>query len=1068
MIAKVIELCGKNRVFVTLGLLAVIGWGIWAVKTVPLDAIPDLSDTQVVVFAQWDRSPDILEDQVAYPISRALLGAPHVKSIRAQSDFGFSYVYVIFDEGTDVYWARSRVLEYLSKIQGSLPEGAKVQIGPDATGVGWVYQYALVDKTGQHSLEDLKAYQDWNLKFVLQSLPGVAEVSTVGGETKEYQVEVNPAALAAYDIPFSDVAKAVRESNQEVGGRLLELNGTEYMVRGLGYVHSLQDLQETAVGRDKQGVPILLRDVGNVQLGPALRRNVTDLNGQGEVVGGIVTMRYGENAMNVIQRVKQKMEELKPSLPKGVEMVPVYDRSELIQDSVNTLMEELAKLAIAVSIVCLIFLWHLPSAFVILVTLPVAILISFICMRYIGVTSNIMSLGGIAIAIGAMVDASIIMVENACKRLEEWERGDKKESPSTGSGESRSEVILRACTEVGPSLFMTLLVITAGFLPVFALQGQEGRLFKPLAFTKTFAMFFAAFLAITVTPMLITLLLKGSIRPESENPVNRFLKRTYAPVARWVLDHHFTVIFTALGIMFLTFLPVAKLGSEFMPPLWEETLLYMPITLPGVSIAEAGRLLQMQDRILKAFPEVERVFGKVGRAETSLDPAPLSMVETTIVFKPESQWPKGMTHEKLIQQMDQALQVPGFTNDWIGPIKNRIDMLSTGIRTPIGIKVLGDNFDSIEKASEDIEKAVHDIQGTRSAFAERVTGGYFVDIRAKRDELARYGMSVGDLNEFIQSAVGGDMVTETVEGRARFPITVRLSRDFRDTPDKIRRVPLVTPTGQHIQLGQVADVALATGPGMIRDENGLLAGYVYVDLSNRDPGGWVADAKKAVEKKVNLPPGVSLVWSGQYEYMEQAAKRLRVMIPLTLLLVFLLLYFNTKSFTETVMVLMAVPFSLVGAFWLLWILGYNLSVAVAVGLIALAGLDAETGVVMLLYLNIAYKEFEAKGKLNSLKDLEEAALHGAVQRVRPKMMTVGAAWMGLVPILFSNGVGSDVMKRIAAPMVGGVFTSFALELLVYPVLFVIWKWHTEVRSKVEKKELTGFGKWFWACVKKVG
>jgi len=1060
MIAKVIELCGRNRVFVTLGLLFVIGWGIWAVKTVPLDAIPDLSDTQVVVFAQWDRSPDILEDQVAYPISRALLGAPHVKAIRAQSDFGFSYVYVIFDEGTDVYWARSRVLEYLSKIQGSLPEGAKVQVGPDATGVGWVYQYALVDKTGQHSLQELKTYQDWNLKFVLQSLPGVAEVSTVGGETKEYQVEVNPAALAAYDLPFAEVVKAVRESNQEVGGRLLELNGTEYMVRGLGYVHSLQDLQDVTVGRDKQGVPILLRDVGQVQLGPALRRNVTDLNGQGEVVGGIVTMRYGENAMNVIKSVKQKMEEMKPTLPKGVEIVPVYDRSELIQDSVNTLMEELAKLAIAVSIVCLIFLWHLPSAFVILVTLPVAILISFICMRYIGVTSNIMSLGGIAIAIGAMVDASIIMVENACKRLEEWERGDQKES--------RTEVIIRACTEVGPSLFMTLLVITAGFLPVFALQGQEGRLFKPLAFTKTFAMFFAAFLAVTVTPMLMTLLLKGHIRPETENPVNRFLQKTYAPIARWVLDHHLVVILSALGIMLLTFLPVARLGSEFMPPLWEETLLYMPITLPGVSIGEAGRLLEMQDRIIKAFPEVESVFGKVGRAETSLDPAPLSMVETTIVFKPESQWPKGMTHEKLIQQMDQALQVPGFTNDWIGPIKNRIDMLSTGIRTPIGIKVLGDNFDTIEKASEDIEKAVHDIQGTRSAFAERVTGGYFVDIQAKRDQLARYGMSVGDLNEFIQSAVGGDMVTETVEGRARFPITVRLSRDFRDTPDKIRRIPLVTPTGQHIQLGQVAEVALATGPGMIRDENGLLAGYVYVDLSGRDPGSWVADAKKVVAQKVSLPPGVSLVWSGQYEYMEQAAKRLKIMIPLTLLLVFLLIYLNTKSFTETVIVLLAVPFSLVGAFWLLWILGYNLSVAVAVGMIALAGLDAETGVVMLLYLNIAYREFEAKGGVNSLKDLEEAALRGAVQRVRPKMMTVGAAWMGLVPILFSNGVGSDVMKRIAAPMVGGVFTSFALELLVYPVLFVIWKWHTEVRPKVDKRELTGLGKWFWACVKKVG
>jgi Cu(I)/Ag(I) efflux system membrane protein CusA/SilA len=681
-------------------------------------------------------------------------------------------------------------------------------------------------------------------------------------------------------------------------------------------------------------------------------------------------------------------------------------------------------------------------------------------MRYIGVTSNIMSLGGIAIAIGAMVDASIIMVENACKRLEEWEK--------EGGQQSRTEVILHACIEVGPSLFMTLLVITAGFLPVFALQGQEGRLFKPLAFTKTFAMFFAAFLAVTVTPMLMTFFLRGKIRPESQNPVNRVLQRAYAPVARWALNHRLGVVLVATAIMVLTLLPVTRLGSEFMPPLWEETLLYMPITLPGVSVAEAGRLLEMQDRIIKAFPEVQSVFGKVGRAETSLDPAPLSMVETTIVFKPESQWPKGMTHEKLIQQMDLALQVPGFTNDWIGPIKNRIDMLSTGIRTPIGIKVLGDNFDTIEKASEDIEKAVHDIPGTRSAFAERVTGGYFVDIRAKRDELARYGMSVGDLNEFIQSAVGGDMVTETVEGRARFPITVRLSRDFRDTPDKIRRVALVTPTGQHIQLGQVADVSESVGPGMIRDENGLLAGYVYVDLASRDPGSWVDEAKKVVAQKVALPPGVSLVWSGQYEYMEQAAKRLKVMIPLTMLLVFLLIYFNTKSFTETLIVLLAVPFSLVGAFWLLWMLGYNLSVAVAVGMIALAGLDAETGVVMLLYLNIAYKEFQAKGKMTSFKDLEEATLQGAVQRVRPKMMTVGAAWMGLVPILFSNGVGSDVMKRIAAPMVGGVFTSFALELLVYPVFFVVWKWNTEVRALVEKKEPQGWRGLFWRLVKAVG
>lgn len=1060
MISKIIEWCGKNRFLVTLVLSLVIGWGVWAVKTVPLDAIPDLSDVQVVVSAKWDRPPDVLEDQVAYPISRALLGAPHVKYIRAQSDFGYSNVYVVFDEGTDVYWARSRVLEYLSKIQGSLPEGVKVELGPDATGVGWVYQYALVDKTGRHSLEELKAYQDWNLKFVLQSLPGVAEVSTVGGETKEYQVEVNPAALAAYDLPFGNVVKAIRASNQEVGGGLLELNGTEYMVRGLGYVHSLQDLRDVVVGRDKQGTPVLLRDVGQVQLGPALRRNVTDLNGQGEVVGGIVTMRYGENAMNVIARVKQKLAELKPSLPKGVEIVPVYDRSRLIQDSVDTLMEELAKLAIAVSVVCLVFLWNLPSVFVILVTLPAAILMSFICMRYIGVTSNIMSLGGIAIAIGAMVDASIIMVENACKRLEEWERSGRKGS--------RADVILHAAMEVGPSLFMTLLVITAGFLPVFALQGQEGRLFKPLAYTKTFSMFFAAFLAITVTPMLMTLFLRGKIRSESENPVNRMIHRVYTPIARWGMRERKYILLAALAAMALTFLPVTRLGSEFMPPLWEETLLYMPITLPGISVQEAGRVLEMQDRVLKAFPEVQSVFGKAGRAETPLDPAPLSMVETTIVFKPESQWPRGMTHEKLIQQMDQALQVPGYTNDWIGPIKNRIDMLSTGIRTPIGIKVLGDNFKDIEKASVDIEKAVRDIPGTRSAFAERVTSGYYVDIRVKREALALYGMSVGDLDDFIQSAIGGDRVSETVEGRARFPITVRLSRDYRDTPDKIRRIPLITPTGQHIQFGQVADVSLSTGPGMIRDEDGFLAGYVYVDLTGRDPGSWVAEAKKVVAQKVQLPAGINLVWSGQYEYMEQAAKRLRVMIPLTLLLVSLLIYFNTKSFAKTFLVLLAVPFSLVGAFWILWLLGYNLSVAVAVGMIALAGLDAEIGVVMVLYLDIAYRRAFDEGRLRNRQDLEETILKGAITRLRPMLMTVGAAWMGLIPILFSNGVGSDVMKRVAAPMVGGLLTAFITTLLVFPILFSTWKWHTEIRPRIEEKDLNGFRGWFWRWVKKIG
>ncbi len=1052
MISKIIEWCGKNKFMVSLGMVVLILWGIWALKNIPLDAIPDISDTQVVIYAKWMKSPDILEDQVAYPIVRALLGAPKVKAIRAFSDFGFSYIYVIFEDGTDVYWARSRVLEYLSKVQGSLPPEVSVEMGPDATGVGWVYQYALVDKTGQHTLADLKSYQDWNLRYQLQSLPGVAEVSTVGGMTKEYQVEVNPNALVAYNLTFAQVMDAIRNSNRQVGGRLLDINGTEYMIRGLGYLKGIGDIEKVAVGRDKQGTAILVRDIGKVQLGPDVRRGVAELDGQGEAVGGIVTARYGENALKVIERVKQKIEEIKPSLPPGVEIVPVYDRSELIHESIKTLTHELVKLAIAVSLVCLIFLWNLPSALVIILTLPVAILMSFISMKYFGVSSNIMSLGGIAIAIGAMVDASIIMVENACKRLEEWEK--------KGGKEERVQVILNAAKEVGPSLFFTLLVITVGFLPVFALQGQDGKLFSPLAYTKTFSMFFAAFLAVTLTPVLMVLFLRGKIVSEDKHPLNRFLAKLYEGPARWVLKNKGKVILLSIVLMGVTFFPLSRLGSEYMPPLWEGSLLYMPITLPGISVTEAARVLQTQDRILKSFPEVERVFGKAGRAETPLDPAPFSMVETTIWLKPKSEWRKGMTQEKLLHDMNAALQFTGYTNTITMPIINRINMLTSGVRTPIGIKVVGGDLATIERVGIEVEDILRGVKGTSSVFAERVTGGYYIDIEPRRDQIARFGLKLEDVNEIIEMAIGGDVVTTTVEGRARYPVNVRYAKDYRDSVDKLKRILVTTPSGSKVQLAQLADVKVTLGPGMIRDENGLLAAYIYVDTEGIDLGSYVQAAKKMIAQKIQLPAGTNLVWSGQYENLERAADRLRIMIPLTLLLVFLLIHLNTKSFTETVMILLAVPFSLIGAIWLLWILGYNTSVPVWVGIIALAGLDAETGVVMLLYLNLSYKKSKEAGKMKNLANLEESVIDGAVKRLRPKLMTVSAAWFGLVPILFSAGVGADVMKRIAAPMVGGVFTSFVLELLVYPALFVFWKWNTEVRMEKHKG--------FWRWVKKIG
>jgi Cu(I)/Ag(I) efflux system membrane protein CusA/SilA len=1032
MIAKIIDWCGNNRLIVLIAVAFAVIWGIWSINQVPLDAIPDISDTQVIIFAKWMRSPDVIEDQVSYPIVSSLLGAPKVKAIRAFSDYGFSYIYVIFEDGTDVYWARSRVLEYLSKVSANLPEGVKVELGPDATGVGWVYQYALVDKTGKHSLDELRSYQDWHLRYVLQSIPGVAEVSAIGGFQKQYQIEVNPNALLAYNISLKDVMEAVHGSNNQAGGRLIELSGAEYMVRGRGYIKNISDIENIAVGFNKgSGTPILIKNVANVHLGPEMRRGVADLNGEGETVGGIVTMRYGENALRVIDRVKEKLKEIEPNLPKGVKIETVYDRSELINESIGTLRDELIKLSIAVSIVCLIFLFHLPSALVVILTLPVAIIVSFIAMHYLGVTSNIMSLGGIAIAIGAMVDASIIMVENAHKKLEEWEEGGR-----TGS---RSRAIIEAAKEVGPSLFFALLVITFGFLPIFALEAQEGRLFKPLAYTKTFAMLFSSLLAITLTPVLMTLFIKGQIPHEDKNPVSNFLRNIYDPIARWALDHKKIVIVSALAAMLLTVPIYFRIGSEFMPPLFEGSLLYMPTTFPGISVTEASKLLQVQDKLLKSFPEVERVFGKAGRADTSLDPAPYSMFETTILLKPQNKWRPGMNKETLVKELDSKMQFPGISNSWTMPIKNRIDMLSTGIRTPIGIKILGKDLTTIEALGLKIEQLLKSVKGTRSIYAERVTGGYYIDIDPRREEIARYGLKIEDVNMVIETAIGGEPVTVTIENRERYTVNIRYPRDFRDDIEALKRVLIPAPSGAQIPLAQLADIKYSIGPSMIRDENGLLAGYVYVDMADRDTGSYVREAKQILKETLDLPPGYELIWSGQYEYMQRAMEKLKIMVPLTVAIIFMLIYFNTGSLIATTIVFLAVPFSLVGAFLLLYLLGYNMSVAVWVGIIALAGLDAETGVIMLLYLNLAYEKWKKEDKLKTQNDLKEAILFGAVKRVRPKIMTVAVILAGLLPLMWSNGAGSDLMKRIAAPMVGGITTSLILELLVYPVVFAIWK-----------------------------
>jgi Cu(I)/Ag(I) efflux system membrane protein CusA/SilA len=1092
MIDRVIEYCARNRFTVFLFVAAAVMAGLWSMQNLPLDAIPDLSDTQVIVYSRWDRSPDIIEDQVTYPIVTALLGAPKVQAVRGFSDFGYSYVYIIFQEGTDVYWARSRTLEYLSKILPRLPEGVQTELGPDATGVGWVFQYVLEDPTGKHDLAQLRSFQDWYLRYYLQAIPGVAEVAPIGGFVRQYQINVDPNALLAYKLPMERVVDAIRQGNNDVGGRLVELNGREYMVRGRGYARSLDDLQQIVVGTDERsGTPVLVKDIGRVELGPDIRRGVADLDGTGDAVGGIVVMRYNENALRVIERVKEKLKEIEPGLPPGVKVVTTYDRSELINRAIDTLKQTLTEELIIVSLVILVFLWHIPSAIIPIFTIPITVIIAFAPMYAIGITANIMSLGGIAVAVGAMVDAAIVVVEQTHKKLEQWQ--------AEGRPGDYRDVVINAVKEVGGPSFFSLLVIAVSFMPVFALEAQEGRLFKPLAFTKNFSMIIAAVLAITLDPAMRLLftrmrdftfrprwlarvantVLVGKIHSEETHPISRPLMRLYQPVVELALRHRWAVVCGAVVIVALTVPAYQRLGSEFMPPLNEGALLYMPTTLPGISVTEAGRMLQVQDRVLKRFPEVERVFGKIGRAETSTDPAPFSMVETTVLLKPEDEWREAprwysswapdwlkgilrhlwrdrITWEELVygpQGLNQALQFPGWTNAWTMPIKNRIDMLSTGVRTPVGIKILGADLKMIQQLGEQIEQVVKAVPGTTSVFAERTAGGYFLDFNLRRPELARYGLSVANVQDVITSAVGGENVTTTIDGPERYAVNVRYQRGYRADLERLGRVLVGGMDGAQIPLAELADIRLAEGPGMIRNENGLLTGYVFVDMAGRDVGGYVAEAKQAVREHVQLPPGYSLVWSGQYEFMQRVKQRLTLVVPVTIFIIVLLLHLNTGSWVKTMIIILALPFSAVGAVWLLYLLGYNMSIAVWVGLIALLGVDAETGVFMLLYLDLAYDEAKASGRLRSWNDLREAILTGAVKRLRPKVMTVATMVAGLLPIMWSTGTGADVMKRIAAPMVGGIFTSFLMELVVYPAVYAIWKWGWEVKPALAGQEV---------------
>ena len=1049
MINRTIDWCASNRFVVFTGTVVLTAWGIWAMTKTPLDAVPDISDVQVIVSTEWiGRSPDLIEDQITYPIVTALISTPRVKAVRGFTDFGISYVYVIFEDGTDMYWARSRVVEYLQGIRGQLPEEVNPAIGPDATGVGWVFEYALLDESGRHTLAELRSFQDWHLRYWLAAVPGVAEVASIGGFVKQYQVNLDPNKLAAYNVGVKDVVNAIKMSNNDVEGRLLEFSGREYMVRGRGYLTSIADLEKVSLGADLRGTPIRVRDVAQVRLGPDIRRGVADLDGRGEVVGGIVVMRFGENALNVIERVKAKLNEVRQSMPAGMKVVPTYDRSGLIGQSITTLRRTLIEEAIAVSIVIIIFLFHFRSALIPILALPIAVLASFIPMHYLGVTSNIMSLGGLALAIGVLVDASIVMVENAYRHVSEGEHTlDAPTASNSASSESRTvpydeqpRLIIRAAKQVARAIFFSLAIIVVSFVPVFLLEAQEGRMFRPLAFTKTFAMVAASILSITLVPVLMTMFIRGKrLKPEARNPVSRFFSAVYAPVIRLALQWKWMALLLNFAVVPLTIPLLFMIGSEFMPPLYEGSQLYMPTSPPGLSITEATRLLQVQDKMLRTFPEVETVFGTVGRGTTPTDNTPMGMVNTTVTLKPREQWRAGMTLEKLQTAMDADLQFPGFPNVWTQPIRNRLDMLLTGIKTPVGIKILGSDLNEIQRIGGDIERILQKSPGTRSVFAERVAQGYFTDIRIDREAIARYGLTIGDVQDVIESAIGGQNITRTIEGRERYPVNVRYARGFRDSLPELERVLVKTPTRAQIPLGQLAAITLTPGPAMIRDENGQLAGYVYIDTATSDIGGYVDQAKRAIAQSLKLPAGYTLFWTGQYEFQVRARERLRLLIPLVFFIIFMLLYMTFHSASEATVVMLSVVYAMTGGVILQWLLGYNFSVAVWVGYIALYGVAVQTGVVMVVYLHEALDRRLRQGGEMTERDVREATIAGSVLRLRPKLMTVSVVMAGLVPILWSTGVGSDIMKPIAAPIVGGMITSTIHVLVITPVIFCLMK-----------------------------
>lgn len=1056
MIERLIDLCARNKLMVFVATGIFVAWGVWAIRTTPVDALPDLSDTQVIVSTEWmGRSANLIEDQITYPIVTSFLAAPKVKLVRGFTMFGMSFVYIVFDDGTDIYWARSRVLEYLAKLQGKLPTGVTPQIGPDATGVGWVFEYALVDDTGQHDLQQLRSFQDWQLRYWLSSVPGVAEVASIGGYEKEYQIELDPVRLQAYQLSISDIGQAVRMSNGDVGGRVIELAQHEYAVRGRGYIQNRDDLAKIVVATNSAGTPVKLGDIARIQVGGTIRRGFAELNGRGETVGGIVVMRFGENALTVINRIKMKLAEIQPALPPGVRVVTTYDRSDLIGASVNTLTENLLEEMIIVSLIIILFLYHVPSAIVPAIAMPIAVVIAFIPMAYMRLTTNIMSLAGIIIALGDVVDSAVVLIENAHKKLER-----------AGPEADRTELVIEAAKELGPAIFGSLLVITISFLPVFTLEAQEGRLFKPLAFTKTFAMFFAALLSVTLVPALMVIFVRGKIRPEASNPINRACMAAYRPILRVCLERRWLLTGAAVIGLLVTLIPFSRLGSEFMPPLYEGTLLYMPITVPGISIEQAKQLVQEEDRRLKQFPEVSSVFGKAGRAETPTDPAPLSMIETVIALKPKSQWRPGMTLERLTRDMNDAVTAPGLQNAWTMPIKARVDMLTTGIRTPIGVKVFGPDLAEIARVGESLEKILREVPGTRSVYAEREMGGFYIDFIPDRDAIARYGLRLMDVMAVVETAIGGLDLDTTVEGRERYRINVRYPRELRDNPQALSRVLVPIPIQRapeadgamnrqtattadvsgsmggrvaHVRLGQLGRIEATMGPPMIKDEGGSLSGWVYVDTSSRDIGGYVDQAKRAVARELRLKPGYFLKWTGQYEFLERARARMQIVIPLTVAIILMILYTNFGGWTQAFLVLFSVPSAAMGSIWLMYALGFNTSIAVWVGLIALLGVAAETASIMVIYLDEAFAEAKSAGRLTSSRDLVEMTLETAVRRVRPLLMAVGMNIFGLIPVMFDTGIGSDVAKRIAAPLWGGLISLTILTLFVIPAIYVIWR-----------------------------